>query len=214
MILDIINLTKEFKMKTINEKQAFLKTIIDLIKKYPMELSIQYSPSEYAFNIEQINDTNFVINMTHTSSFNKNNPFTQKILKYSENKHNTSLMLELEPISIIHHQLEMNYQQIQFKHYSDSNALEIYFYYETEESKPIILTIDQKDFIERAYKPKTEENYYFMELKNKSLSDILTILESMFIQFKIESQARFEASEAYDRSKKQLRKNIICKKEL
>ena len=28
----------------------------------------------------------------------------------------------------------------------------------------------------------------------------------MFIQFKIESQARFEASEAYDRTKKQLRK--------
>ena len=193
-------------MRTIYEKQAFLKTIIDLIKKYPMEPSIQYSPNKYVFDIEQINNTDFVINMTHSSSFNKNNPFTQKILTYSENKHDTSLMLELEPISITHHQLEMNYQQIQFKHYPASNTLEIYFYYETEESKPIILTIDQKDFIERAYKPKTEENYYFMELTNKSLSDILTILESMFIQFKIESQARFEASEAYDRSKKQLRK--------
>ena len=206
MTSDITNLKKEKPMLTINEKQEFLKAIIDLIKKYQMELSIGYNSLEYVFDIEQINNTDFVINMTHSSSFNKNNPFTQKILKYNENKHDTSIMLELEPISIMHHQLEMNYQQIQFKHYSDSNALEIYFYYETEESKPIILTIDQKDFIERAYKPKTEENYYFMKLKNKSLSDILTILESMFIQFKIESQARFEASEAYDRSKKQLRK--------
>ena len=193
-------------MLTINEKQEFLKTIIDLIKKYPMELSIQHSPREYVFDIEQINNTDFVINMTHSSSFNKNNPFTQKILTYSENKHDTSLMLELEPISITHHQLEMNYQQIKFKNYSDSNALEIYFYYETKESKPIILTIDQKDFLERAYKPKTEENYYFIELKNKSLSNILTILESMFIQFKIESQARFEASEAYRKTKKNLKK--------
>mgnify|MGYP000617934631 FL=1 len=196
-------------MLTINEKQEFLKTIIDLIKKYPMELSIGYSPLEYVFDIEQINNTDFVINMTHSSSFNifnKNNPFTQKILKYNENKHDTSIMLELEPISIMHHQLEMNYQQIQFKHYSDSNALEIYFYYEVKESKPIILTIDNKDLIERVNKPKTEENYYFMELKNKSLSDVLTILESMFIQFKIEDHARFEASGAYNRTKKQLKK--------
>lgn len=191
-------------MLTINEKQEFLKTIIDLIKKYQME--IKHSFYNYTFNIEQVDDTNFVINMTETSSFNKNKPFTQKILKYSENKHYTSVMLELEPISITHHQLEMNYQQIQFKHYPASNTLEIYFYYETEESKPIILTIDQKDFIERAYKPKTEENYYFIELKNKSLSNILSILESMFIQFKIEDQARFEASEAYRKTKKNLKK--------
>lgn len=206
IILDITTSKKEKPMLTINEKQEFLKTIIDLIKKYPMELSIGYSPLEYVFDIEQINNTDFVINMTHSSSFNKNNPFTQKILKYNENKHDTSIMLELEPISIMHHQLEMNYQQIQFKHYSDSNALEIYFYYEVKESKPIILTIDNKDLIERVNKPKTEENYYFMELKNKSLSDVLTILESMFIQFKIEDHARFEASGAYNRTKKQLKK--------
>ena len=31
-------------MLTINEKQEFLKTIIDLIKKYPMELSIERRP--------------------------------------------------------------------------------------------------------------------------------------------------------------------------
>lgn len=191
-------------MLIINKKQEFLKTIIDLIKKYQME--IKHSFYNYTFNIEQVDDTNFVINMTETSSFNKNKPFTQKILKYSENKHYTSVILELEPISIAHHQLEMNYQQIQFKHYPASNTLEIYFYYETEESKPIILTIDQKDFIERAYKPKTEENYYFIELKNKSLSNILSILESMFIQFKIEDQARFEASEAYRKTKKNLKK--------
>ena len=73
-------------MLTINEKQEFLKTIIDLIKKYPMEISIGYSPLEYVFDIEQINNTDFVINMTHSSSFNKNNPFTQKILKYNENE--------------------------------------------------------------------------------------------------------------------------------
>lgn len=191
-------------MLIINTKQEFLKTIIDLIKKYQIE--IKHSLYNYTFNIEQVDDTNFVINMTETSSFNKNKPFTQKILKYSENKHYTSVILELEPISIVHHQLEMNYQQIQFKHYPASNTLEIYFYYETEESKPIILTIDQKDFIERAYKPKTEENYYFIELKNKSLSNILSILESMFIQFKIEDQARFEASEAYRKTKKNLKK--------
>lgn len=191
-------------MLIINKKQEFLKTIIDLIKKYQIEIKDSFY--NYTFNIEQVDDTNFVINMTETSSFNKNKPFTQKILKYSENKHCTSVMLELEPISITHHQLEMNYQQIQFKHYPASNTLEIYFYYETEESKPIILTIDQKDFIERAYKPKTEENYYFIELKNKSLSNILSILESMFIQFKIEDQARFEASEAYRKTKKNLKK--------
>ena len=206
MTSDITNSKKEKTMLTINEKQEFLKTIINLIKKYPMELSIEYSPKEYSFDIKQVNNTDFVINMIKTSSFNKNKPFTQKILKCSENKHYTSVMLELEPISIMHHQLEMNYQQIQFKHYSDSNALEIYFYYEVKESKPIILTIDHKDLIERVNKPKTEEKYYFMELKNKSLSDVLTILESMFIQFKIEDHARFEASGAYNRTKKQLKK--------
>ena len=193
-------------MKTIDEKQAFLKTIIDLIKKYPMELDIKFEPSKYSFDIEQINNTDFVINMTQTSAFKNGKPFTEKILKYIQNEHNTGILLELQPISILDHRLDMDYQQIQFKHYHTSNTLEIYFYYKTEESRPIILTIDQKDFVERAYKPKTEENYYFMELKNKSLSDILTILESMFIQFKIESQARFEASETYDRIKKQSKK--------
>ena len=75
-----------------------------------------------------------------------------------------------------------------------------------EESKPLVLTIDQKNLIERVYKPKTEQNYYFMELKDQSLSDVLTILESMLIQFKIENYARFEASEVYNRTKKQLKK--------
>ena len=84
--------------------------------------------------------------------------------------------------------------------------MDIYFYYEVEESKPLVLTIDQKNLIERVYKTKTEQNYYFMELKDKSLSDVLTILESMLIQFKIENYARVEASEVYNRTKKQLKK--------
>ena len=75
-----------------------------------------------------------------------------------------------------------------------------------EESKPLVLTIDQKNLIERVYKPKTEQNYYFIELKNKSLSNILSILESMFIQFNIEHLSRFEASEAYRKTKKNLKK--------
>ena len=63
------NLKKEKQMLTINEKQEFLKTIIDLIKKYPMELSIERRPKEYSFDIKQVNDTDFIINMTRTSSF-------------------------------------------------------------------------------------------------------------------------------------------------
>ena len=193
-------------MRTIDEKQEFLKTIIDLIKKYPMELSIERSPKEYSFDIKQVNDTDFIINMTRTSSFKNGKPFTQQILKYIQNEHYTSVFLNLEPIDILDHRLEINLQEIQFDHCHQSNILDIYFYYETEQSKPIILTIDQKDFIERAYKPKTEENYYFIELKNKSLSNILSILESMFIQFNIEHLSRFEASEAYRKTKKILKK--------
>ena len=206
MTSDITNLKKKKQMLTINEKQEFLKTIIDLIKKYPMELSIERRPKEYSFDIKQVNDTDFIINMTRTSSFKNGKPFTQQILKYIQNEHYTSVFLKLEPIDILDHRLEINLQEIQFDHYHQSNILDIYFYYEVEESKPLVLTIDQKNLIERVYKPKTEQNYYFMELKDKSLSDVLTILESMLIQFKIENYARFEASEVYNRTKKQLKK--------